>query len=60
MPHRLCPICGKPGRLLGDSRRDSIVEYYKCDGCGMVWSHRKDNPESPANPVTVPLKDQAS
>ena len=46
-PHRLCPVCRTPARLLPDSSANSIVEYYRCDDCGRIWSHRKDNPESP-------------
>jgi len=52
MPHRVCPTCGKPGRLLPDSSADSIVEYWRCDTCGAVWSHRKDDPNAPAKSVT--------
>jgi hypothetical protein len=55
-PHRVCPVCRKSGRLLPDSSVDSIVEYYRCDDCGRIWSHRKDNPESPAKLVTLSRK----
>jgi len=29
------------------------VEYYRCDRCGHVWTHEKENPNAPAKPVTV-------
>ena len=53
VPHRLCPLCRKPGRLLPDSSHDAVVEYYRCDDCNHVWSHQKDVPESPPKQVTV-------
>ena len=56
MPHRSCPTCEKPGRLLPDSSADSVVEYFRCDSCARVWSHRKNDPNSPAKSVTVPPK----
>jgi hypothetical protein len=52
MPHRLCPVCHRVGRLLEDSSRNAVVEYYRCDPCGQVWSHRKADPEAPAVAVT--------
>jgi hypothetical protein len=30
----------------------SVVDYYRCDPCGFVWSHRKHDPNAPAVPVT--------
>lgn len=53
VPHRLCPSCRKPGRLLPDSSHDAVVEYYRCDDCNQVWSHQKAVPESPPKQVTV-------
>ena len=52
---RLCPIFGKPARLLPDcSGADAYVDYFRCDDCHQVWSHLKHNPESPAKLVTSP------
>jgi hypothetical protein len=54
MPHRLSPVCREPGRLLPDASANSVVDYYRCDTCHQVWSHRKDDPESPAKSDTTP------
>jgi hypothetical protein len=53
MPYRFCPVCREPGRMLPESSADSLVEYYRCDTCGRVWTHRKDDPRSPAKSVTT-------
>jgi len=58
MPHRICPNCQIQGRLLEGPSQDSMVEYWRCDQCGHVWSHDKSNPNAPRNDVTVP-KDKA-
>jgi len=54
MPHRLCPVCKQPGRMLPDSSQNAVVEYYRCDSCGQVWSHSKANPNAAAVNVTRP------
>ena len=41
------------GRLLSDSSRDAVVEFYRCDDCKQVWSHRKFERDSEPNLVTV-------
>jgi hypothetical protein len=53
MPHRLCSICQVQGRFLEHISRDALVEYYRCDACGHVWTHEKANPNSPPEPITV-------
>jgi len=53
MPHRLCAICQVQGRFLEDISRHALVEYYRCDECGHVWTHEKANPNSPPEPVTL-------
>jgi Zn-finger nucleic acid-binding protein len=53
MPHRLCPVCRTPGRMLPESSADAVVEYYRCDTCGRVWTHRKDELNSSAKLVTT-------
>jgi hypothetical protein len=55
MPPRPCPLCGEPARLLADITTDfSVVDYYRCDPCGHVWWHPKNDPNAPAVPVTPP------
>jgi len=53
MPHRVCPTCQTSGQMLPNSSEDSVVEYFRCDSCSRVWSHRKGDPNSPAKTVTV-------
>ena len=52
MPHRICPNCGKRGRLLENSSRDAYVEYYRCDPCGHIWHYEKGNPHALPQDVT--------
>ena len=50
-------MCQQPGRLLDVTGGDlfgSVVDYYRCDPCGHVWTHRKDDPNAPPVPVTTP------
>lgn len=54
MPHRVCPTCRAPGRLLEAASKDATVEYYRCDACGHVWNHDKANPNAPPRHVTSP------
>ena len=28
----------------------AAVEYFRGDNCGHVWTHEKNNPDSPAKP----------
>ena len=60
MPHRLCSMCELQGRFLEHVSRDALVEYYRCDGCEHVWTHRKVNPNSPPEPVTVEGRDSGT
>jgi len=53
VPHRLCPICEAPGRLLELSCDTTLVDYYRCDQCQIVWAHEKENPDAPPEPVTI-------
>jgi hypothetical protein len=57
MPHRLCPVCKRTGRLLPVVAKSSYVQYYRCDACGEMWSHdpRKPGPPIPINPK-IPKK----
>ena len=56
MPHRACPVCRVQGRLLEDTSKEALVEYYRCDKCGRIWTHRKADPNSPPTLVTVKAK----
>jgi hypothetical protein len=57
MPPRVCPRCHHtPGRLLECTSHMSYVYYYRCDECRHVWTHQKDDPNSPPTDVTVPAK----
>ena len=36
-----CPACDRPTpRLLGESSKGAVVNYYRCD-CGHVWTATK-------------------
>lgn len=41
MPYRKCPECKNDGRLLDRISKDALVEYYRCDKCGCIWTHDK-------------------
>jgi uncharacterized Zn finger protein len=44
---RPCPTCGlEAPRLLEESSRDAVVNYYRCEHCGTVWNKPK-NAEEP-------------
>jgi hypothetical protein len=58
MPYRLCPQCQKPGRLLESSSSIANVLYFRCDDCGHVWTHDKDNPNAPPKDITTPKHEQ--
>jgi hypothetical protein len=62
MPQRACPVCRVQGRLLEDTSKEALVEYYRCDKCGRIWTDRKADPNSPPTLVTVKAKtpDQSS
>jgi hypothetical protein len=54
MPHRLCPICEQPGRLLIDASQIAYVDYYRCDPCGEVWAYDKNDPKATRKKITLP------
>ena len=60
MPHRLCPLCHQPGRLLESASDGARVEYYRCDACYHVWSHDQSDPDSAPEAVTTPKKPSKS
>ena len=52
MPHRFCPVCDQPGRLVVDLSEECYVHYYRCDACDHVWSQSELVPNAPAVSVT--------
>jgi hypothetical protein len=58
MPHRLCPMCKRTGRLLPAVEKSSYIDYYRCDYCGEMWFHDRQKPDSPPTPINpkVPKK----
>ena len=53
MPQLVCRTCGRQGRLLPDSSKNSSVQYFRCDRCSQVWLHHKSDPHGPPVPVTI-------
>lgn len=41
MQLRFCPTCGSVGYHLAVSSENAMVDYYRCDVCGHVWSISK-------------------
>lgn len=37
MPPASCSNCGQLGRLLEFVSRNTWVDYYRCESCGLVW-----------------------
>jgi len=47
-------------RLLVETSRIAHVDYYRCDGCGHVWTVSKNDPETPVLHVTpLPIRNPA-
>jgi len=46
MPHRLCWKCFGEGCLLGAISKKGGVGYYRCEKCGNVWMHEKDDTDA--------------
>ena len=40
-------------RLLEDSSKDALVNYFRCERCGCVWTVPKSDPDAPPQIVTV-------
>jgi len=50
---RPCPTCGEQApRLLEESSRDAVVNYYRCEHCGTVWNKPKDAED----PICIVMK----
>jgi hypothetical protein len=42
VPNQLCPTCEKPTPRKLDGPNDfATVNYYRCEGCGHVWTTSK-------------------
>jgi uncharacterized Zn finger protein len=53
MTENTCPRCASQGRLLVESSKDAVVDYFRCDRCGHVWNRDKKNPNAPTRDVTI-------
>jgi transposase-like protein len=53
MTENTCPRCTSQGRLLVESSKDAVVDYFRCDRCGHVWNRDKKNPNAPPRDVTI-------
>jgi uncharacterized Zn finger protein len=42
MQHSVCPKCTHHGRHLAASSQNALVDYYRCDRCGHVWTIDKN------------------
>ena len=60
MPHRLCPNCKAPGRVLEDPSKHAVAEYYHCEVCRQVWFYRKPDPDAPAVIDAIPRSPSTS
>ena len=43
MPIQPCPACARAARRLDDSTKFASVNYYRCEGCGHVWTTSKED-----------------
>ena len=54
MPTRTCPHCEAAApRYLPYSSSGSSADYYRCDGCGFVFTLDRSNPDGPHHAVTI-------
>lgn len=40
-------------RFLKDASKEALVNYYRCDSCGCVWTVPKSDPHAPPQILTV-------
>ena len=53
MPTRPCPKCGSTApRYLPATSDIAVVNYYRCDDCGHVWTVKKSDSGARQVPVT--------
>jgi protein-arginine kinase activator protein McsA len=60
MPYRACESCGQPAQLLIETSKMAMVDYYRCDTCGDVWVHDRQDPELAPERVTRPATARAN
>ena len=54
MSARPCPHCRTPApRHLPHTSEYSLVDYFRCDTCGHVFTVTKGYPNGPHHPVTT-------
>jgi transposase-like protein len=54
---RSCPKCQSENpRFLNGASDEAMVNFYRCDECGHVWTVQKSNPDGPTTDVTLPPK----
>jgi len=46
------------GRLFEHVSQEALVDYYRCDKCGHIWTHHKGNVSAPPRDVTVRTETQ--
>jgi hypothetical protein len=58
-PVLACPACGcLAGRFLPHSSHAAVVDYYRCDECGELWTAVKEPLTAPV--TTRPKRDRRS
>lgn len=56
MPTRPCPNCPSTGlRFLPTASTGGLVNYYRCDACGYVFTVPKAEPDAEPIPITTEL-----
>jgi hypothetical protein len=63
VPNQLCPTCEKPTQRKLDGPSDfATVNYYRCEGCGHVWTTSKKDGSivTHVTPLAKAPKKQAS
>jgi hypothetical protein len=54
MPTRPCPHCRTTvARHLPHSSTYAVVDYFRCDTCGDVFTVKKTHPDGPFREVTI-------
>ena len=57
MNARCCPKCQSNNlRFLDGASDEALVNFYRCDKCGHVWTVSKYDPDGPTTDVTLPMK----
>ena len=51
-----CPVCGRETPALPGLSVDSIVFYFRCDGCRHIWTVNKVDPAKIDHVTPLPLK----